>query len=84
MSKVIIYKQNSGVIAVVRPTEEALSRFGIDAIAHKDVPHGKPYKIIDASDVPGDRGQRNAWTVDDADLSDGVGSEANTFDEVLP
>jgi hypothetical protein len=33
----------------------------IARIAGKDVPAGKPYKIIDAEDVPTDRTFRNAW-----------------------
>lgn len=81
MSQVILYKQDNGVAAIVRPTEEALARYGIDAIAQKDVPAGKPYKIVDASDVPTDRSQRNAWTVDEADRTDGVGAAWDTFPE---
>ena len=81
MNPVIIYKQANGVVAIVRPTAEALAVYGIEAIAQKDVPAGKPYKIIDASEIPPDRSQRNAWTVDDADLTDGVGAESNTFPE---
>jgi len=84
MSQLILYKQDSGVVAVIRPTEEALAIYGIEAIAQKDVPAGKPYRIIDASEIPTDRSQRNAWTVDDADLTDGVGAEYNTFPEVQP
>jgi hypothetical protein len=84
MTQVIIYKQDSGVVALIRPTEEALALYGIEAIAAKDVPAGKPYKIIDASEIPTDRSQRNAWTVDDVDLTDGVGAEYNTFPEVQP
>jgi len=30
-------------------------------IAAKDVPEGKPYKIVDVSDIPSDRTFRNAW-----------------------
>lgn len=30
-------------------------------IANKDVPEGKPYKIVDVSDIPEDRTFRNAW-----------------------
>ena len=82
MNQIVIYKQDSGVIAVIRPTAEALALYGIEAIAQKDVPAGKPYKIIDASELPADRSQRNAWTCDDADLTDGVGAESNTFPEV--
>ena len=59
------------------------AKYGIEALAQKDVPAGKPYKIIDASEIPADRSQRNAWTVDDAALTDGVGAESNTFPEVL-
>ena len=84
MNQVIIYKQDSGVVAIVRPTEEAIALYGIEAIAQKDVPAGKPYKIINASEIPADRSQRNAWTVDDGDLTDGVGATWNTFDEVQP
>ena len=84
MNQVIIYKQDNGVAAIIRPTEEALALYGIEAIAAKDVPAGKPYKIIDASDIPSDRSQRNAWTVDEVDLTDGVGADSNTFDEVRP
>lgn len=79
MNQVIIYKQDNGVVAVVRPTEEALALYGIEAIAVKDVPSGKPYKIIDASEIPTDRSQRNAWTVDEAELTDGIGGESNEF-----
>lgn len=79
MSQVIIYLQDSGVVAIAHPTEEALSQFGIDAIAFKDVPAGKPYKIIYASEIPEDRSQRNAWTVDAAELTDGIGGESNEF-----
>ena len=85
MSPVIIYKQDNGVVAIIRPTEEAIALHGIEAIAQKDVPAGKPYKIVDASEIPADRSQRNAWTVDDADLTDGVGAESNEFpQEVQP
>jgi len=79
MTQVIIYKQDSGTVAVIIPTDEALSIHGIDAIAKKDVPSGNKYKIVDATDIPTDRTQRSAWTVDDADLTDGVGAESNQF-----
>ena len=81
MNPVILYKQDNGVVAIIRPTEDALALYGIEAIAQKDVPAGKPYRIIDASEIPTDRSQRNAWTVDDATLTDGVGAESNTFPE---
>jgi hypothetical protein len=77
----IIYNQDNGVVAVIIPTAEALAKHSIEAIAIKDVPAGKPFKIVDAADIPSDRSERDAWTVDDALLTDGVGGESNTFPE---
>jgi hypothetical protein len=45
----------------------------IEDIAKKDVPTGLKYKIVDISDIPSDRTFRNAWTIDEAELTDGVG-----------
>jgi hypothetical protein len=81
----IIYRQDNGIVAIVRPAPEYVEQYGIEAIALKDVPHGKPYKIVDAADLPTDRTYRNAWTVNEADLTDGVGAESNEFPpEVQP
>lgn len=82
MTQRIIYKNDDGGVSVIIPTDEALAVYGIEAIAKKDVPFGKPYKIVDVADIPTDRSQRQAWEVDEADLTDGVGAESNTFDEV--
>jgi hypothetical protein len=80
MTQVILYKQDNGIPAIVIPTQEALARHGIMAIAIKDVPAGKPFKIIDASELP--RGiPQEAWEIDDADLTDGIGGESNEFPE---
>jgi hypothetical protein len=76
----IIYNQDNGVVAVIIPTPEALAQHGIQAIAIKDVPAGKPFKIVDAADIPSDRSDRDAWTVDEADLTDGVGGVSNEFE----
>ena len=75
----IIYNQDNGVVAVIIPTQEALEQHSIEAIAIKDVPAGKPFKIMDASDIPSDRTFRAAWTVSDSELTDGVGGESNEF-----
>jgi hypothetical protein len=75
----IIYKNDEGGVSVIIPTQEALEQHGIHAIAIKDVPAGKPYKIVDAADIPSDRSDRDAWTVDEADLTDGIGGESNEF-----
>lgn len=77
--RVIIYKQENGGLSIILPTEEAVALHGIEAVAVKDVPAGKPYKIIDVAEIPTDRSQRDAWTVDDADLTDGFGGVSNEF-----
>ena len=81
--KVIIYKQDNGIVAIIRPTEEALQKYGIDAIALKDVPAGVPFKIVSDADRPLDRTFRAAWEVDPTLLTDGVGAESNEFPEVV-
>ncbi len=77
--QVIIYKQDSGRVSVIYPTPEALSVHGIEAIARKDVPADKPFKIINAADLP-PRDQRDGWTIEDALLTDGIGGESNEFE----
>jgi hypothetical protein len=58
---VIIYKQDSGIVAITRPTEEALALMTIEQIAAKDVPAGVLFEIVDDSAIPADRTFRNAW-----------------------
>ena len=76
----IIYNQDNGVVAVIIPSPNCLKEHAIQAIAIKDVPAGKPFKIVDAADIPSDRSERDAWTVDEADLTDGVGGVSNEFE----
>jgi len=75
----ILYKTDEGGVAVIIPTQEALNNHGIMAIAIKDVPAGKPFKIVSVSDIPSDRSERDAWVVDETDLTDGVGGQSNEF-----
>ena len=71
MNTRIIYQNDEGGVAVIIPCDCGLT---IEQIAAKDVPTGKPYKIVDVADIPSDRTQRDAWAVDVADLTDGVGA----------
>ena len=80
--KRIIHPNDEGGVSIIVPAPEC--GLTIEEIAAKDVPAGKPYKIVDVSEIPTDRSQRNAWTVDEAELTDGVGAVWNTFDEVQP
>lgn len=71
MQKRIIYKNENGGVSVIIPADCGLT---IEQIAAKDVPTGKSYKIVNVSDIPSDRTERNQWFVDELDLTDGVGA----------
>ena len=63
--KRIIYKNTdssiSSDVSIIIPTAEA-------------VPTGLNYKIVNVSEISSDRTFRDAWTIDDAELTDGVGA----------
>lgn len=59
MNSRIIYPNDEGGVSVIIPAAEC--GLSIEEIAAKDVPAGKPYKIVDVSDIPEDRTFRNAW-----------------------
>lgn len=71
MTKRIIYKNDNGGVSVIIPSPNV--SLTVKQIADKDVPKGKPYKIVDVSEIPTDRTERDLWDVDEADLTDGVG-----------
>jgi len=73
MDKRIIYKNTDGTISIIIPTNEALQTMTIEQIANKDVPTGLSYKIVNASEISSDRTFRDAWTIADNELTDGVG-----------
>jgi hypothetical protein len=79
MNQRIIYPTDDGGVAVIAPSSNCLKEHTIEEIAAKDVPAGKPYKIVDVADIPSDRTFRNAWEVDVSTLTDGVGAESNEF-----
>ena len=78
MNQRIIYPNDDGGVSIIVPAAEC--GLSIEAIAAKDVPAGKPFKIVDVSDIPEDRTFRAAWEVDVATLTDGVGAESNKFE----
>lgn len=76
-TKRIIYKRPDGGVSIIIPMPEE-SRT-VEEIAQKDVPTGLAYKIVDVSEISSDRTFRDAWDIDEAELTDGVGStEGNT------
>jgi len=71
--KRIIYKNPDNTVSIIVPSPEALKFMTIEQIAIKDVPTGLKYKIVDVSEIPSDRSLRNAWTINETELTDGVG-----------
>jgi hypothetical protein len=59
MNSRILYPTDDGGVAVIVPADEC--GLTIQQIAAKDVPAGKPYKIVDVADIPSDRTFRAAW-----------------------
>lgn len=73
MTKFIVFKEDDGSISIIKPIEGC--GLTLEEIAAKDVPSGKKYKIIEATDVPTDRYFRNAWDMDESEMTDGVGAD---------
>jgi hypothetical protein len=61
MNQRIIYPTDDGGVAIIVPAPEYLAEHTIEELAAKDVPAGKPYKIVDVADIPTDRTFRDAW-----------------------
>ena len=68
MNSRIIYPTDDGGVAVIIPAPEC--GLTIEEIAVKDVPAGKPWKIVDAADIPADRTFRDAWTADFTEVTE--------------
>jgi hypothetical protein len=62
--KLIIYPNDDGGVSILTPAPEC--GLSIEEIAAKDVPAGKPFKIVAGADIPTDRTFRNAWEYSDA------------------
>ena len=81
----IIYNHPIQGISIIHPSEKWLAgkcdkmpgvkEFTIEELAKKDVPKGLPYKIVEDDYIPTDRSFRNAWEIDNEELTDGVGSD---------
>ena len=56
--QIIIFPQDDGKVSVIYPAPEYADQ--IKAIAAKDVPAGKPWRIINLSDLPV-RESRESW-----------------------
>lgn len=76
--QLVIYKQDNGIPAILVPTEEALQNHTLLEIAIKDVPAGKPFRIVEEEELPIDFPQE-VWEVLDEDLNSGIGGVSNVF-----
>jgi hypothetical protein len=56
--QVIIFPQDDNRVSVVIPAPEFADQ--IEAVAAKDVPTGKPFRIVDNSELPS-RDSRDRW-----------------------
>ena len=70
--KNVIYNGDTGILSIILPAPSWNGT--IDELARYAVPTGKKYKIIDNTEIPTDDTFRDAWEVDEAELTDGVGA----------
>ena len=80
-NKRIIYKKKNGVVSIIIPTQDALKSMTVEEIAKKDEPTNYKYKIVDVSEISSDRTFRNAWVIDDSELTDGTGENHGILEE---
>ena len=82
MKKILYTHEITGIVSILTPTPQILNEINpstgelwtVEDIAKKDVPTGSKFKIVEDSDVSTDRSFRDAWTVDESDLTDGEGA----------
>jgi hypothetical protein len=70
MSECIVYQGEGDLAVVLMPSHNC--GLTVEQIALKDVPFGKPFKIMDLSEAPDDI---FSWVIDSADLTDGLGTQ---------
>jgi len=68
----IVYLEKSGTLSVIWPSPEWTGT--IDALAKFHVPTDLKYLIVEDNFIPTDRSFRDAWEIDESELTDGVGS----------
>lgn len=72
MSARIIFPNGTGVSVLIPAGELPISE-----VARKDVPAWVPYRIVDESDIPTDRTERDLWLADFSNPDGyGIGADA--------
>jgi hypothetical protein len=61
MNQRIIYPNDDGGVSIIVPAPEFMETHTIEDVIAQSVPEGKPYKIVDVSEIPDDRTFRDAW-----------------------
>jgi len=61
--KRIIYPNDDGGVSIVAPAPDC--ELSLEQITEKNVPAGKPYQVLNVSEIPDDRTYRNAWTYEE-------------------
>lgn len=56
--QVILFQNDNGGVSVITPAQEYIEQ--INEVAQKDVPEGKPWRIVDSNTLPS-RDSRNRW-----------------------
>ena len=74
----IVYKDDEGNTCIITPifkdkNPDTGKIWTIEEIAKKTVDTGKKFKYVEDTDIPTDRSFRDAWDVDETELTDGVG-----------
>ena len=69
----IFYPNDDGGVSIVVPSPHWMGT--MEELAKRDIPKALKYKIVANSVIPSDRSFRNAWEVDEAELTDGVGEQ---------
>ena len=73
MSRIIYVNPVTNILAVMTAMGSATD----EETAIANVPRGCKFKIVDDSEIPSDRSFRNAWVIDESELTDGVGENDN-------
>lgn len=55
----IIYPNDDGGVSILIPSPNC--QLSLEELVTKDIPEGKPYQVVDISEIPSDREYRNAW-----------------------
>lgn len=73
MAQLILLENDSGGVAIGYPTSEALETYSIVEIALKDTPTGKPFWIVDETNISNDYTFFDAWELDVEALGEPTG-----------